>query len=54
MLVNSANSDNMNLSESDVLIFCRGANNVGKNSSTKAYNISWTSSNLIITLILFN
>ena len=34
-LVNSANNDIMNLPKSDVLIFCRGANDIGKNNSTK-------------------
>jgi hypothetical protein len=33
--VNTANYD-MSLSKSDVLIFCGGVNNVGKNNSTKA------------------
>ena len=33
--VNSANND-MSLSKSDVLIFCGGVSNVGKNNSTKA------------------
>jgi hypothetical protein len=36
ILVNSANSDIMSLFKSDVLIFCGGANNVGKNNSSKA------------------
>jgi hypothetical protein len=36
ILVNSANSDIMSLSKSDVLIFCGGANDVGKINSTKA------------------
>jgi hypothetical protein len=36
ILVNSANSDIMSLSKSNVLIFCGGANDVGKNNSTKA------------------
>jgi hypothetical protein len=37
ILVNSAN-DIMSLSKSDVLIFCGGANDVGKNNSSKAPN----------------
>ena len=32
ILVNSAHSDIMSLSKSDVLIFCGGANDVGKNN----------------------
>lgn len=36
ILVNWANNDIMSVSKSDVLIFCGGANNVGKNNSTKA------------------
>jgi hypothetical protein len=36
ILVNSANTDFMSLSKIYVLIFCRGANDVGKNNSTKA------------------
>jgi hypothetical protein len=36
ILVYSANSDIMSLSKSDVLIFSGGANDVGKNNSTKA------------------
>jgi Ca2+-binding RTX toxin-like protein len=36
ILVNSANNDIMNLSNRDVLIFCGGANDVGKKNSTKA------------------
>jgi len=36
MLVNSANSDIMSLSKSDVLMFCGGANDVGNNKSAKA------------------
>jgi len=35
ILVNSANSDIMSLSKSDVLIFCGGANDVRKNISIK-------------------
>jgi hypothetical protein len=36
VLVNSANSDIMSLSKIHVLRFCGGANDVGKNNSTKA------------------
>jgi hypothetical protein len=36
ILVNSANNFIMSLSKSDVLIFCGGANDVGKKNSTKA------------------
>lgn len=35
IVVNSANND-MSLGKNDVLIFCGGANNVGKNNSSKA------------------
>jgi hypothetical protein len=53
ILVNAANNDIMSLSKSDFLIFCGGANNVGKKNSIKALQHSWTSSKPIITLILF-
>lgn len=33
IIVNLATSDTMNLTKSDVLIFCGGANTVGKNNS---------------------
>ena len=35
ILINSANND-LNLSKSDVLIFCGGANSIGRNNSTTA------------------
>jgi len=39
ILVNSANCDIMSLSKSDVLIFCRGPNDVGKNNSTTYHGL---------------
>jgi hypothetical protein len=55
ILVNSANNDIMSLTKSDVLIFCGGANSVGKKNSTKALQHSMdfikTNNHTIIILV---